>query len=160
MSDLDKAQENFTKSSEELLAAILGSDKDRWEKLNLIKNHRLFPVDSYYIEPFEDRVDEWVKELEVKGETGYTDYWHRVARWMERYQTYYFVDFLEGEPEDKVTIGTFGKHKLKISLAEFEEIIFNYAIENKVIGFVFDWEYRLKSNEKIIFRCINWNGCT
>lgn len=136
-----------------IIEMILDTDElSKIEKLDIITNNNLWGTDTFVSEVF----DGWQSECaeiehqlaiadgKIEGKDyicGITDDAFLIDN--DRHQMIYYRDLIAYlEPSDSILVATCrGAYKAKLykSYDEIEDHIYNYAIENKSIGFELDW---------------------
>jgi hypothetical protein len=127
------------------------------EKLQLIKEHNLFKVEPFILHVFEKYLPEYQQQIIDSGTFDFSkrsvdnltfDDWF-FERGTERHEMVDFVEIIEmfndpvfpTDPEELVTVlvNRTTDHTFDITGEQFLQDIYDFAVENKVIGFTYDW---------------------
>lgn len=145
---------NLVSAKKQLIKSIIEEETlTKIEKLDLIKKYNLFELDCYICDPFKEKYEQdFINELKsemiedkffiVDSIIDNSDY--------DRHQTVYFTDIIQDliysledetnlNEEVKVLSCRGVKDTLNKSVNELIDVVFEYAITNNTIGFVFDW---------------------
>jgi hypothetical protein len=139
--------EKINQLKEQLLQEILDSDLTKIEKLKQIDDSQLFGINCYIQHIFseqEEKLENLVKEKTGQKWAIVDDFFHDGE--YERYRTINLYEILKSYFEDKenfekITIATNRSTEdiIEVTYEEFEDIIYNWCISNKMIGFIMDW---------------------
>ena len=145
---------NLVSAKKQLIKSLIQEETlTKIEKLDLIKEYNLFELDGYICDPFKEKYEQdFINELKsemiedkffiVDSIIDDSDY--------DRHQTVYFTDIIQDliysledatnlNEEVKVLSCRGVKDTLNKSVNELIDVVFEYAITNNTIGFVFDW---------------------
>lgn len=159
MTKLEQKLEELSRLKQECVDIVLDdSALSNVDKLNTIYQTGLWGYSSYISGVFDEWEEECVKEEErlaiADGKVKDKDYICTICDYdlienRERHETIDYLDLIydnepygEDEDDSKILVVTCrGKYKAKIykTYKEISDYISRYAIENKSIGFNFDW---------------------
>lgn len=160
--ELSKLQDEYDAKKEVIFKQIVSDDTvNKVEKLQLIAQYDLLEIDCYIHHPFEkynefikiiQSNNEFIKKYSKYGPTTYTpiidDCCHANC---DRNETLYlsqlieneYDEYMEDEDEDdgKITILTNRSTDdvYRITKEEYVDCIYEYAINNEIIGYKIDW---------------------
>lgn len=149
--EIDKLITEKNTISSRLEEAILTSDLSRREKLSLITEYDLWPIDTFIQHPFgkqEQELQERVKLATGKEYCVVDDIFHGVNSSYERYQDVYYsdvIDSYEDEDEDEddntITLVTNRTNDMTVEVTfdEFKELLLDYAFKTRRVGFNLHW---------------------
>lgn len=127
---------------------ILNEDMSYEDKIHLLCEHKIYDINSYYVDSFEIFKDELNKFKKEVGESSNIEEGNDMFEFEDRYSVVLFSDILEYTEwedvlEDDNTICLFkdviSKKTYNISKEEFIKGIYVYMIVNRIIGFKYDW---------------------
>lgn len=151
--DLKKKIKNFLQDRNKLVDQIIESKLKNLEKLKLLSENRLLPINKFVVDLFEKEGQMLKEQFEEKypNETyfGYEDYFciKLEDNFFHRYEVinfYKFIDeYLEVEDESIVVArcsGTVDEYlEITMSAEELKNKIYEYVFTKKEIGFINDW---------------------
>ncbi len=119
---------------EQLVNLVVNSRLTKLEKVKLLTKYKLYPIEPWLAHPF-NKFD----TLKDKISDDYFDLLLQ-RQIIDKYQTVYFADYLQ-DLNDEIVVMTYrsSDYKVKITKKEFIEVLCDYVLENKVIGFKCDW---------------------
>lgn len=142
---LEIVKTEFEIAKENLIQEILKSDLSEYDKMEMISEYNLYDTESYIQEVFEEDLELYKLQLNIEHPI-IDDYFHMNADNYNRGQLiipYTILDWIEFDEDEEKLITIFTNRRnddeYKISLEEFERLIYKWHHDYRLIGFHWDW---------------------